>query len=580
METRKGKVIPFAQSATFYMKRGARDMERNDMLGALHRYRLAHEAAPDEAAPTLALAEILSYMQRYEESNRLILQLMARGADTPECYFGLACNYFGMREYDYAAESLESYLDCEPDGPYAADAEDFLDLLDDDLAMQEVAGLVSDADYDANAACVYARHLMDAGDFAAAIKLLKSECLHAPDSVMLKNQLTIAYFCGGERAKAAGVVQELMDGGEDDILTRCNYAMLCLARGEKQEAEEAVNALLKSDTESPEALHGIAVLLMESERYLEAIEVLDQLMKILPYDENVLHRLGYCRYHLKDFAGAQSCYKRLLRIDPEDTVAKYYLKESRVTDADERHMRAHWAVPYQVPFQETFKRLAAINRSLLLPGAEQRARWESDRHFAGLLRWALTLPDVRIKKAILSLLYVFKDERAEALLRDFLLRPEQPDEEKRMVFGMLKDMGAREPYMAYLNGRWLQGRVNFMNFPYPLPAAYEAIIGMLLEDMGNMHDQRCLTAAASIYKRYVESLQQKFPRISAMQAAALVAALELLGSRYCDIPISEESLCSLYRISATRLRNAVNKLEPFIEEDAAPDDAAQKDKEP
>jgi len=571
MESRKGKVIPFAQSATFYMKRGARDMERNDILGALHRYRLAQQAAPDEAAPTLALAEILSYMQRYEESNRLILQLMARGVGTPECHFGLACNYFGMREYDYAVESLENYLDSDPDGPFAADAEDFLDLLDDDLAMLEIAGLMSDADYDANAACVYARHLMDAGDFAAAVSLLKSECQHAPDSVMLKNQLTMAYFCGGERGKAAGVVQELMDSGRDDILTRCNYALLCLARNERQEADAAIDGLLKSDTESPEALHGIAVLLVETDRYSDALNILERLMRIVPYDEQVLHMLGYCRYRLKDFSGAQSCYKRLLRIDPEDTIAKYYLSESRVTDADERRMRSHWVVQYQVPFQEAFKRLAQINRSLLLPEAEQRERWKNDRHFVDLLRWALTLPDVRVKKSILSLLYLFKDERAEAMLRDFLLRPEQPDEQKRMVFGMLKDMGAQEPYMAYLNGRWLQGRVNFLQFSYPLPTPYEAIIGLLLEDMGGMRDQRCLTAAAGIYKRYIESLHQKFPRITSMQAAALVAALELLGSRDCDIPITEESLCSLYRISATRLRNAVHKLEPFVEETAKPE---------
>lgn len=572
MESKKGKVIPFAQSATFYMKRGARNMERNDLLGALHRYRLAHQAAPDEAAPTLALAEILSYMQRFEESNRLILQLIARGAGTPECHFGLACNYFGMREYDYAVESLENYLDSEPDGPYAADAEDFLDLLDDDLAMLELAGLMSDADYDANAACVYARHLMDAGDYAAAVALLKSECRHEPDSVMLKNQLTLAYVCGGERAKAAGVVQELMDSGKDDILTRCNFALLCLARGERQEADEAINALLSTYTESPDALHSIAVLLMETERFSEAANILEQLMKIMPYDENVLHKLGLCRYRLKDFTGAESCYKRLLRIDPEDTIARYYLTESRVTDADERRMRSHWVVQYQVPFAETFKRLAQINRSLLLPEAEQRALWENDKHFMGLLRWALTLPDLRVKKSILSLLYIFKDERAEALLRDFLLRAEQPDEQKRMVFGMLKDMGAREPYMAYLNGHWLQGRVNFLNFSYQLPGAYEAIIRMLLEDMGGMQDQRCLTAAAAIYKRYIESLQQKFPRISSMQAVALVAALELLGSRHCDIPVSEESVRIRYRISATRLRNAVQKLEPFVEEESGPED--------
>jgi hypothetical protein len=42
-----------------------------------------------------------------------------------------------MQDYDRAADSLEDYLELEPDGEFAADAEDFLDLIDDDDAMFE-----------------------------------------------------------------------------------------------------------------------------------------------------------------------------------------------------------------------------------------------------------------------------------------------------------------------------------------------------------------------------------------------------------------------------------------------------------
>ena len=52
------------------------------------------------------------------------------------------------------------------------------------------------------------------------------------------------------------------------------------------------------------------------------------------------------------------------------------------------------------------------------------------------------------------------------VLRDFLLRTDQPDELKRAVFGMLKQLGAKEPYMAYLNGRWIKGRVSLLELDY------------------------------------------------------------------------------------------------------------------
>lgn len=562
----RGKVIPFAQNATFYMKRGAREAERNDLLGALHRYRLACQAAPGEEEPTLALAQILSYMQRFEESNRLLFSLVSQGDATPECHFGLACNYFGMREYDYAAESLENYLDLDPDGPYAADAEDFLDLLDDDQAMFELAGLKDDADYDAHAACIYAQHLMEAGDYAGATAVLRHECTHEPDSVRLKNQLTLAYFCSGERAKAAELVRGLMEGGRDDVLTRCNHALLCLSRGDRVAADETIEQLLKARTDSPEALNGISLLLLETERYADAAGVLEQMRRLTPYDENVLHRLGYCRYRLGDLPAAQGLYRRLLRIDPSDTVAKYYLKQSRKADADERYIRAHWMVQYQVPLAELFRRLSQLNRYLQLPEDEQRSLWESDGHFSDLIQWALCVSDLRVKKSVLSTLYLYGDQRAVGLLRDFLLRTDQPDELKRTVFSMLKQIGAKEPYMAYINGRWLQGRVNLLPFSYALPAPYETVMELLVQAMPGLYDDNCLLEAAAIYRRYIESLRQNFPRISSQQVVSMAAALELLACRHCGVNADEEEFCGRYRITATRLRNSMIKLEPFCED--------------
>ena len=51
-------------------------------------------------------------MQRFEESNRVLHLLDAALDETPpECHFGLACNYFGLQDYDSAADSLEDYLE-------------------------------------------------------------------------------------------------------------------------------------------------------------------------------------------------------------------------------------------------------------------------------------------------------------------------------------------------------------------------------------------------------------------------------------------------------------------------------------
>ena len=94
-KSKTGKVIPFTQSATFYMKRGAKELEKNDLIAAAYKYREAYERAPEDAEIAVALAEILSQMQRFEESNRILFRLMADQKDAPpECHFGLACKLF------------------------------------------------------------------------------------------------------------------------------------------------------------------------------------------------------------------------------------------------------------------------------------------------------------------------------------------------------------------------------------------------------------------------------------------------------------------------------------------------------
>ncbi len=179
------------------MKRGAKELEKNDWIAAIAKYREAYERAPEDPEISIALAEILSQMQRFEESNRILLCLMVNEQELPpEVHFGLACNYFGLQDYDCAADSLEDYLDEEPDGPFAADAEDFLDLIDDDDAMFETTGLKTDDDYEDNAVCRYARSLLASGDVDYAVEELEHPAIGSAeirqDPRAARNRLFVA----------------------------------------------------------------------------------------------------------------------------------------------------------------------------------------------------------------------------------------------------------------------------------------------------------------------------------------------------------------------------------------------------
>jgi len=565
MKTAKtGKVIPFSQTASFYRKRGEKELEKNDLIAAIHKYREAYERAPEDPEISIALAEILSQMQRFEESNRILLQLMASDQELPpEVHFGLACNYFGLQDYDCAADSLEDYLDEEPDGPFAADAEDFLDLIDDDDAMYETTGLKTDDDYEDNAVCRFARSLLASGDVGFAVEELEHRIGQKPDSVKVREQLSIAYFCDNRRADAERVANQLLAENPNDVLAICTLVLGDLDANNQPAALEKLERLSQIKTSEPEELHSIAVLQMDLQRYEEAEKTLSQLIVQMPYDENVLHKSGYVKFMRGDAEGARACYQKLLKIDPHDTVARYYLSLCRHTDGSAKNVSARWMIPYQVPFGEAFRRLNHINRALTQPQEELYHIWATDAYYRDLIVWAISLSDIRVKKSMLSLVFTFGDHEAERVLRDFLLRTDQPDDLKRAVFGMLRHMDAKEPYRAYLNGRWISGRVNMLELDYKMPASYEGVMQVLLQFMlGNCREE-CANEAARIFRRYIESLNRKFPRISALQEVSFAAALEYLGRKNCGEEVTEEEIGEIYRVSNSRLRNAILKLAPF-----------------
>lgn len=566
----KGKVIPFAQSASFYRRRGEKELEKNDLVAAIAKYREAYERAPEDPEISIALAEILSQMQRYEESNRILLLLCAQGDEIPpECYFGLACNYFGLQDYDRAADSLEDYLDAEPDGLFAADAEDFLDLIEDDDAMYEATGLRTDDDYEDNAVCHFARSLLASGELGYAVEELEYRLGQSPDSVKIREQLAIAYFCDNRRSDAEAIAGKLLESIPDDILANCTMALAELDTGKKAAAAERLKRIAAIRTDEPEELHSIAVLQLDLGQYEEAEKTLAKLLQMMPYDENVLHKAGYARFMRGDTDGAKALYEKLLRIDPHDTVARYYLNQCRHAGASHKNMSSRWSVPYQIPFGEAFRRLNHINRALAQPKDDLYQTWVGDHTFRDLLSWALSLPDERVKRSMLSLVFTFGDRHAERILRDFLLHTDQPDGLKRAVFGMLKHMGAKEPYHAYINGHWISGHVSLMELDYKVPAPYENVLQLMMQFMlGNCREE-CAAEAAAIFRRYIESLGDKFPRMSAAQEISMAAALEYLGRINCEEEITKDEISEVYRVTKQRLRNAILKLEPFAK---APED--------
>ncbi|MDD3919560.1 MAG: hypothetical protein PHO41_00065 [Eubacteriales bacterium] len=567
---RQAKIIPFERDGEFFLRRGSDRLEKNDVLEAMSNYRQALLRDPENLDYQLAVAEVLTEMHRYEESNRMLLPLLSQDAPPSECYFGMACNFLGMQEFQHATDSLNSYLFVDPDGEFCYDAEDMLDAMESPEAYYDMPGVRSEEERKALRICERGRRCMEENRIHDAVNVLKQAAADWPDILFIKNNLSMAYFCAHDFANAVKTVSEVLEKDPENVQGHCNMLLFTFAAKKKEEAERELELLQRLQSDDPDDLNHMALVFMELNHFDMALTALKKMQSIFPYDEGMLHRMGVCNFRLGNYRQALYSYDTLLKIDPEDTIAKYYrVICARAVAGDVEEIG--WLHHYQVPYAEVLRRVREINKLIKGSREDVRALWQQDGNFRSLLLWGLALPEPNAKRAILTLLAGLEDVKAERAMRDFLLDDDQPDSVKREVFAMLKQIGAKEPYVAILDGELVQSKVHITDFQAgQMPASYQNALDILLDSMEGTYGPDCIAKANDVFAEYIHGLRGEFPRLSPTQAVSLAAAVEYTACRRLGEDVTKTQIMNAYGISLVRLNNAISRVMRVLEQKKEP----------
>lgn len=552
-----GKVLPFARDGEFYCRSGSNKLEKNDLVGAIASYRAALRLEPGNADAVLGMAEILTAMGRTEESNRLLMIKFRDDEHRPaEVYFGMGCNFFAQYEYDQARMSFDRYLDEEPDGEFAYTAYDTAEAIDDGTAQAYQDGQYTAPGYEQ---AETARRLMEAEDFTGAIEILEKTVDEHPELSYARNNLALCYYCVHEYDKATEQVGAVLKEDPENIQAHCNLAVFMRGAKDDVSLRRQLDYLKTVSTEDENDLNRLCVTFMDMREFGLAMPIAKKLHSKKRYDPGIIHRLALCAYYTGEWAYALSLYDKLIKIDDEDSIARFYRGVCRAAiNGTPKAMSL--MLNYQVPAEEVIIRIKKLNDYIHMPHEKLLELWQDGSELRMTAKWGLTLPDQSVKRAILSFIASFRDEAAEEVLRDFALRKDESTELKRDTFAMLKTIKAKEPYLSYIDGELVESRVSLVPImPKGLPKAYAEVIETCVDYMRGIRDDSCISAAVKIWSRYVEGLDGYRP-ISKGQVMAFAAALEYEACRRCDIDITKLELCSKYGISVVRFNNAVSKL--------------------
>lgn len=534
-----------------------RALDKNDVPGAVHHLWRAVEMSPENAGYSLELASLLSDMQRYGESNEILLLLMQCGDAPGECFFGLGRNFLGLGDMDSAFESLDLYMRREPDGDFADDAAEMLDRIGDqrrDGRQPEAAASPEDA---MRLRAKEGSRLLQAGEFKKAAEALRDVKLPGEDGLAAGNDLAAAYYYDGRPGEAIRVLRGILREHPGHLHSQCNLALF-LYPGEPAQARCVIAKAAKAAGNDPVMNYRVGVVLCEMGEHAKARRAMEPIAARYPFDVRIQHYYALCCYNSGQIAKAASLWEKLRRLCPDNPAIGWYAGLAAARLRNEAGLPETLGYSINVPPDEAIRRIRAIgsrvqeSRSLRSLGR--------DREFREMLVWGMTLRDIRIRRAMLQLMVASGGRDNERALRRMLVSRSETDEFKHEIFLGLKAMNASQPYLALMDGSVVEVCVRVRKAGIGSITDSSRMVADLLDRRMTGPIRKHLEEARTLWNKYLIARFCQGKPLRARKFAAWAAAVHGCVARRhgMDVPCGE--LAGTYGAGAGAIGSCMRRI--------------------
>jgi tetratricopeptide (TPR) repeat protein len=543
------KVISLPMDATFFFERAVQSLDRHHYDKALKYFRRAVEYEPENPVNHCNLAGILSEMGNYEESNRILKNIVETVDPTmTECHFYIANNFANMEDYESAEDSLIRYLEEDPRGQFLDDAEEMIDLLSYELkrptklaSIKSREGLV---EHDK------ARALLEEGKFSEAVRLLEKIIRKNPDFTAAYNNLALAYYYMGLFDKSMATIHKVLGIEPGNLHALCNIAIFYQHAGDKDNLHALLDMLKRTEPFHSDHVFKLATTMGILGEHSTAYRLFKRLLKSgeLGHDPCLYHYTAVAAYNTGKLTEAWRLWKQTEKLDPGSNIPAFYLnqlreleRENKVGNSESTAERSTLSYHYHLPFEEQFRMMETSSDGI--PEHLKRDPLVRSSFF-----WALRHGDQDTKLQVIQAFGIIADSEVEDALREFLLTPDEDDYLKKVAIFVLRSMRAKEPIQAVLEGKTMNIKASphTPNLPVWKDKWQQIMETALLKmekryDMIQRHDLETL---------WIEFLTRVYPSEPKMnKAEGWAAALEYLIAKMHRREISYQEVAARYGIS-------------------------------
>ncbi|PWA12592.1 hypothetical protein DCC39_05045 [Pueribacillus theae] len=334
----RAQIIPFTQNGEYFFQRALSYYHQNHLFKAKKYLLRAVKLDDKEPVYIGQLAAVLSELGEYTESNKWLYYLLSEvDPSAAECYFFLANNYVHLGLFEKAEDEALYYLELEPHGEFAQDAEELLAFIGSE-ALHELGENVIIRKHS------QAKEKMEAGEFQHAISLFQEMINEHPSFWAAYNNLALAYFYSGKKEKAVSTLEEVLTKNPGNLHALCNLALFLYFIGFHRQSEQIKHKLktvYPIHHDQRYKLGSTFALLREHEYAFKWLSSVRQttLVEEIPF----YHWLAVSAFMTGREKTAKTSWEHIKKIDPESEVAPHYLAELKkgtlTPDAVDYHYR-------------------------------------------------------------------------------------------------------------------------------------------------------------------------------------------------------------------------------------------------
>lgn len=541
---RSNNVIPFQVDAAFFFERAVHYLDRHDLKNALKNFRKAAELEPDNPVNHCNLAGILSELGEFEQSNGILQKILGDiDPEMVECYFYMANNYANLGSYDQAEEFAARYLDAEPEGEFASDAEEMLQILVQEFGGGKVLHERRERQEQEQRDHDTARQLLEEGKFMEASEYLEQRIADHPESTAPRNNLSLAYYYLGELEKAIEVANEVLERDQSNVHALCNLAVFYQHLGKREPLQEILQCLRKLYPLYFDHTYKLATTMGILGEHTSAYRLFRQLLRWSDrQDAQLLHCVAAAAANLGFYQKAERIWEEIKSLDPESIVPDYFI--ARVQEAVRTGKCSQpFSYQYHIPFHEQFKQMKVQLQS------GQLGAWHNDPMVRSSLFWALRHGDGETKRQVIQAFALIADKEVEHALREFVKNPGESDQLKRHALYVLRHMGAEGPFQVHLEQEEHVWRCQSMpqDDLLTLRPEWQDVLDDAVAELGTEYGEEACLLARDLWTEYLHRTFPSPPRIGKTRAWA--AALQYTVLRRIGVKVTQSEVASRYGVT-------------------------------